>query len=386
MRISPDKSRATSVMFFKHNDKRQLEVDLTDSREFGSSLLSARAMQRGSLEAMFTEVRSAAPVFHPSKLWERFAKTHASEIDRYGFAQLKKTLAMNYFNFALVGILAQSLLPALWEWIKHPTGHPLAARMADDPNAPHELKYKGLPGKIYAIYVALLYNQTRRRDGDGLLGKIEEPPFGGPHLVRLSNGWTTTQDLCNSIFEFHSITRGIGKAGAGRLFIELGAGYGRLAYVFLKAHPGCKYWIIDLPPALYVSQEYLSAVFPDLKVFRFRHFNSFDEVAAEVEACDIGFFSANQIRLLPDKVADVFIAISNLHEMTREQIDLYFQEIDRLTRGIFYTKQWLSSRTTTEEGFVVRRGEYPVKAEWEQLYDERHPLQSWFFHALYAIR
>ena len=97
------------------------------------------------------------------------------------------------------------------------------------------------------------------------------------------------------------------------------------------------------------------------------------------------FFSANQIQLLPDKIAGTFIAISNLHEMRREQIDFYFDEVDRLTRGVFYTKQWLSSRTTVEEGFVLRRGEYPVKPAWRNIYDERHPFQSWFFHALYAV-
>ena len=49
---------------------------------------------------MIAEINSAAPVFRPSKLWQRFARPHAGEIDRYGFAQLKKTVAMNYFNFA----------------------------------------------------------------------------------------------------------------------------------------------------------------------------------------------------------------------------------------------------------------------------------------------
>ena len=333
---------------------------------------------------MIAEINSAAPVFHPSKLWERFARQHAAEIDRHGFAQLKKTLGMNYFNFALIGILAQSFWPAFWEWIKSPTGNPLAARMADDPDAPPALKYIGLPGKLYAIYIALLYNQTRRRDRDDLLSKIEEPLFGGPHLVRLSNGRTTSQDLCNSIFEYYSIVRG-NRVAPDRPIIEVGAGYGRLAYVFLKARPGCKYWIIDLPPALYVAQQYLSTVLPDRKVFTFRHFETFDEVAAEVAASDICFFSANQIQRLPDKVAGAFIAISNLHEMRREQIDFYFDEIDRLLCGVFYTKQWLRSRTTAEEGFVLRRGEYPVKPGWQTIYDDRHPFQGWFFHAMYAI-
>ena len=86
---------------------------------------------------------------------------------------------MNYFNFALVGIFAQSILPALWDWIKRPEGNPLAARMADDPEAPRALKYTGFPGKIYAVYVALLYG--RRRAGPrSSLGKNQEPRSAVP--------------------------------------------------------------------------------------------------------------------------------------------------------------------------------------------------------------
>ena len=368
-------------MVYNRSETETPSSGKAESRPLHSPPTSA---DRGALEAMIAEINSAAPMFRPSKLWERFARQHAGEIDKYGFAQMKKTLAMNYFNFALVGIFAQSIGPALWDWIRHPRGNPLAARMVDDPEAPPTLKYTGLAGKIYAVYVALLYGQASSRDRDRLLDKIAEPRFGGPHLVRLSSGQTTSQDLCNSIFEYYSIVNGNG-ANPDRPIIEIGAGYGRLAYVFLKARPGCKYWIVDLPPALYVSQQYLSAVLPDRKVFTFRHFETFDEVAAEVEASDICFFSANQLQLLPDKSAGMFIAISNLHEMKREQIDFYFDEVDRVTHGVFYTKQWLSSRTTVEEGFVLRRGEYPIKPAWRNIYDERHPLQSWFFHALYAV-
>jgi putative sugar O-methyltransferase len=238
------------------------------------------ASQDAELEAMFAEIDSAGPLFHPSKLWERLAREHAREIDKYGLGQLKKTLGMRYFNFALPGIIAQSLLPAFRDWLRQPAGNPLAARMAEDRPAPPELKYAGAIGKLYAIYVELLYDQTAARDGERLLEKIGDQPFGGPHLVRLSNGKTTSQDLCNSLYEFYSVMRGNGAIGAERPIIEVGAGYGRLAYIFLRARPGCKSWIVDLPPALYASQVYLSTVLPYRKVFAFRHFDDYREVAA----------------------------------------------------------------------------------------------------------
>ena len=67
-----------------------------------------------------------------------------------------------------------------------------------------------------------------------------------------------------------------------RQFWSWGRAYGRTAYVFMTLQPGCRYILVDIPPALYVAQRYLSAVFEDRKIFAFRSFNSFDQVRDEI--------------------------------------------------------------------------------------------------------
>ena len=275
---------------------------------------------------MIAEIDIATKLFRPLRLWERFARQRAAEIEQYGLAQLKKTLSMNYFNFALLGTLAQSFGFALWQWTKRPAGNPFAARMLSDPDAPRELKYAGWRAGCTRF---TFFPYTIKRCGGIKMGfweRIEESRFGC-FIGAIIEGQSTSQDLCNSTFECYSISRD-SRAPDDRPMIEIGAGYGRLVYVFLKARPACQYWIFDLPPALYVALQYLSTVLSDRKVFAFRHFDTFDEVAAEVEASDFCFFSANQIQLLQDNVAGTFIAISNLHEMRREQINFYFGGAD----------------------------------------------------------
>jgi len=80
-----------------------------------------------------------------------------------GLGQLKKTLGMRYFTFALPAIMAQSLVPAGRDWLRRPAGNPLAGRMAEDHEGPPELKYSGAIGKLYTIYAALLHGQTAAR-------------------------------------------------------------------------------------------------------------------------------------------------------------------------------------------------------------------------------
>ena len=127
-----------------------------------------------------------------------------------------------------------------------------------------------------------------------------------------------SQDLYNSILELRAIDRFVHLAPNSSRVAELGAGYGRLAYVFLKSEMCKQYVIADIPPALYVSQRYLRVVFPELRFFRFRPFEDFSEVADEFESSKVCFLTPDQLERLPAKYFDLFITISSLQEMKME--------------------------------------------------------------------
>ena len=194
-----------------------------------------------------------------------------------------------------------------------------------------------------------------------------------------------SQDLCNSVHELYSML-GPG-ASPGRpapAVAELGAGYGRLGYVLMNAVPDASYTIIDIPPALYLSQRYLTTLFPELPAFRFRPFAAYDDIAQEFSHARLRFLAPHQAELLPAKIFDYFINISSLHEMTLAQVQNYFRLIDRLCRGSFYTKQWRVSRTQVN-GCTLREHDYPVPPGWRTVFHRRHPIQRMFFDALYAV-
>ena len=166
--------------------------------------------------------------------------------------------------------------------------------------------------------------------------------------------------------------------------IELGAGYGRLAWVFLRALPDVQYFLVDIPPGLAIAQRYLTELFSERSIFRFRHFGSYAEVCDELAGARIAFLTPNQLELIPSLGADLFVNVSSLHEMRREQIDRYFKLIDRHTNGFFYTKQWLSSQNEYDD-LIIKRDEYPVPSQWQVVFDRVHPIQVLFFEALYAL-
>ena len=252
-----------------------LPPQMPTTPQLADGSVAAAPADRGALEAMIAEINSAAPMFRPSKLWDRFARQHAGEIDKYGFAQMKKTFAMNYFNFALVGIFAQSILPALWDWIKRPRGQSAGGTNGRRSGGAARAEVHGFGRKtLRRVRRSSVWPGVEPGSRSSAWKKSRSRGSAVPTWCVYRTDERHPRTSATRSSNIIPIVRG-NSVAIDRPIIEIGAGYGRLAYVFVKARPGCKYWIVDLPPALYVSQQYLSAVLPDRKVFTFRHFENF---------------------------------------------------------------------------------------------------------------
>ncbi len=208
---------------------------------------------------------------------------------------------------------------------------------------------------------------------------LSEPEIGGAPRIR-SGGRLVSQDMANSVIEFDAMDEG-GRLTSSSTVCELGGGYGRTAYVVKKLHQ-CRYIMIDIPPALAVAQWYLSQALPDAKIWAFREFESFDDVRDAFEAADLIFLLPHQIEMLPDDYVDFFLNISSLHEMERDQIANYVDQIGRCVRrgGHFYLKAWKASRAPIAGGALAYE-DYCLEG-WNEVYHREARVQTEFFEAL----
>lgn len=214
--------------------------------------------------------------------------------------------------------------------------------------------------------------------------RLEEPKQGNPPEV-FYKGKLVSEDLASSIIEYDSI---VGQCGS--LFerpitiMELGGGYGRTAYVFLTLNQNMRYILVDIPPSLWICQKYLSSIFTSKAIFQFRHFESYEEIRDEYEQSDLIFMTPNQLELIPTKSVDLFINISSLHEMRLNQVSYYLKEIDRLSKGFFYFKQWKKS-VIPFENTVISESYYPIPEGWTEVFRRNCLYPPLFFEALYRI-
>ena len=234
---------------------------------------------------------------YSSNYWNWLNHQNITQITQFGYENFKQTVARNYFT-----------------WVVQPD-HPYARSIQDlapklSVRLPEEemLKVHSLftseESWIFNRLTAHFLNYILKIGGGPYLEKLEEPLIGNPPCVSYQ-GRRVSQDIFNSLLEYLPVSHHC-PLDTFSTIIEIGAGCGRTAFTFITLHPQVKYVIVDFPPALYVSQKYLSGVFPEKKVMKFRPFMQFTEVADEYTQADIVFLMPDQLEKLPDRSGDLF--------------------------------------------------------------------------------
>ena len=341
------------------------------------------------LAAMYEEMERAPAIVQPSDFWHSLNERNTRQLDDEGFARFKRTINQNYFGWIPHSLLDGQLHAMVIAWLRHPVPGVIGARLGDVSTleaGPERVNpfVTRRARRIHGLFLALLWEYVARRDRRGLLARLEEPELGDPVVARY-RGRRISQDLGNSVYEFYSATAALPGGELGpRGVLELGGGYGRVAWVFLEEFPDARYVLCDIPPALAVAQRYLTELFGDRPTFGFRHFDRYDEVAAELAQAKIVFLTPNQLELIEPLGVELFLNISSLHEMRPEQIDYYLRQADRHTNGFAYLKQW-ERWHNPDDDVVVARADYPIPATWQTVYERVHPIQRAFFDALYRV-
>jgi len=339
------------------------------------------------LPAMEAELSASPALYRPARFWQRLNALHDTQLDRSGFHSFKRTVNQAYYNW-LLGFRDPQVRALVNWWVRHPSPEVAAARVDDwrgfeSQSGMNPLRHRHRR-MIYSLAVATLWEYAHRRDTLGLLARLDEPDLGCPIVVR-HRGRRISQDLANSTIELYAIAEAMGTPAPGpEGVIELGAGYGRLAWLYLSAFPGVRYLIADIPPALAIAQSYLTRLFPEQRVFGFRHFDRYRDIADEFESAQVLFVTPNQLETLPPQRASLFVNISSLHEMRPDQIANYVHLIGRHTEGIFYTKQWWRW-TNPDDGIMISQSDYPIPKAWKQVYLRSHPIQQRLFEAAYRV-
>jgi putative sugar O-methyltransferase len=337
------------------------------------------------LEEMLRHIERLPEPLQPSAFWRHFIEKNLDQLRRCGLSEFKRTINQNYFNWVPRASDNNQFRRLAALWAERPSLVPFEVEIEApetlegffDTNPMHQPERLAL----YRAFVALLWHHACETDPDGLTQRLEEPELGNPIRTTL-RGRRISQDLANSARERAAV---LPYLPAGKPTVcEIGAGYGRLPYVFLTAGP-VRYVIVDLPPALFVSQWYLTQLFPERRTLTFSPWTDFEEVRERFEAADLVFLTPDQLARTGDGWADACVTISTLGEMLPAQIDWYRAEMARVSRGVVYIKQWLRTENALD-GLILTKADYDMPASFEAVLDRPDPVHDQFFETVWRRR
>lgn len=365
-------------------------VQFLRARAADPQVQSETQEMQATLRSMRQEIESAR-IYVPSTFWDTHGRYHIELLERYGIENFKRTVSHHYQNWYMVTREDPQVQALAKSWSAHGRTQPWFNTMEvpdhvglhlslnfDKPVNPLAFAEQR---EIYRIAVGLLWELVDHADQHGILNQLTESEIGNPYRI-WREGRLISSDLAHSVRERNMLLEASSLNGSEGLTVgELGAGHGRLAEIFGRT-TNYRHYIFDITPALYVSQWYIKRLFPNEKIFEFRHFDHFDEIRDELQSSRFAFFTANQIEKLPDGTLDLFINMNSLMEMESEQIRNFLHQIDRLAKRAFLSRQF-SHWTNALEGQTVTRESFALPERWRLAVDKPDDVHPEFFNQIW---
>ena len=364
-------------------------LDVLPHRRYANTMNFKALDSAETLQEMLSHIESAPEIYRPSKFWTEFQAKNIEQLRTGGMANFKRTINQNYFNWMVATPDNNQFKAAIRTFESYPHADAFNVLLERQPKLEGFFETNPLNERdgheLYRIYVGLLMNFATRSVPNGLGEVLDERLTGNPIRAWL-NGRLISQDLANSLRERNTICQPF-EAGFAEnrkiKFVEIGAGYGRLVDMMMRSAP-CQCVIVDVAPALYVSQWYLSKIYRQIKtVFNFRPWSSFEEVVDEFHAADLAFVTPDQFAILPKQYFDAAAAISNLAEMTAPQAANYISLLSEKVRTAVYIKQWITS-TNGFDGHTFHRTDFALPKPWLPVVDRIDAIQDLFFETLWV--
>jgi putative sugar O-methyltransferase len=114
--------------------------------------------------------------------------------------------------------------------------------------------------------------------------------------------------------------------------VEIGGGFGGMAYYLLRDNPRITYIDFDVPESLALISYYLLKSFPNLK---FLLYGEEDMTPEAIARFNVVLMPPFQLSKVPTRSVDVTFSSHTMSDLSRPAQIVYLNEIERMTRGSF---------------------------------------------------
>jgi putative sugar O-methyltransferase len=315
------------------------------------------------LDAIDEFARSQTGADDDGEVWGSIGTDHRQMIERYGFASFKRHINFQYGQWAVSTLRSRFTLTVLAALIRRgviPRHTRVDWSDADGIIWPDEEPNTRWRLRAYAFYCGLLWQYAVRHDRLGAMRALE-PSLGRPMPIYFG-GRLISQDIAMASLDLNRMADEMPLMAKTRV-LEIGAGYGRLAYLLRSLVPNVQYSIVDISPALAISQGYLTSIFG--------------------EASGMRFLLPHQLDEIPDNYFDLALNVSSFDEMPPAVSIGYLKTIGRVCRGHLFLSGYARS---SHRGQRLGVDELPYDPTWKAVYDAPHNLFPGWVDRVFQIK
>lgn len=195
------------------------------------------------------------------------------------------------------------------------------------------------PDTIRQLFGTLIFEILYTTHNGNQLFELNDDLLGDPEETFEVGGKTYSLNFVNYFHRALMMEKYLHISNSTFL-LEIGAGYGGQAEILLKMFPKLKVCLTDIPPQLYVIEQYLKSLFPG-EVLGY-------EDTTEMQTIDSRNMGKNRVAIIApwelnkieDNTFENFTNQASFQEMSHDTVRRYCDELHRLVKnGIFLYEQ-----------------------------------------------
>ena len=259
------------------------------------------------LELMLEDTRSAGSLYKPTNYWAVYEKRSLLEFRRLGlrdFANRRNSVLSSFGG--------------------------IDGNITAPPRLPYDMQPEDLKDAVFDK-VALLGEKYGARPIEAL----EISSAGNPKDLIWKNGKAYPASVLRYYLEYAYCCRFVDFDRVSVL-VELGSGAGKQAEIIKKLHPHITFLLFDIPPQLYVAEQYLKTVVPEA-VLSYRQTWDMSSAADAAKAAPgkILLFGNWKFPLLQELQLDLFWNSASFQEMEPDVVANYLSYVDPQAKAVF---------------------------------------------------
>jgi hypothetical protein len=118
----------------------------------------------------------------------------------------------------------------------------------------------------------------------------------------------------------------------GGVAIDIGGGYGAMAYYLLRDHPSVTYWSFDLPETLALAAYFLIRSFPEKRILLF---GEADRDESIVTNYDIVLMPISELTTVRSRSADIVFSSHAMSDLCPAALEIYLDCVADITKRYF---------------------------------------------------